>query len=239
VVGASEPHHFEREDLLSEVSRGPKADEQVDLPEGMQPLARGDPVKWCGPWPDLGSLDLHELQGIHIDDIEATASIHKYLREACVADDGVYDERVPPRVGHVVRMVVSVEGDGVVRPISIDWGRYLNRENLPALLLLLSWTKVDGINPKNHVLIVYVGEAIVLVVFSVVGSLLVAFFCRGAGLVVKSSEHVTFAAGVFNRALVVSAQFLQHFVKDTRPPLRGLGITLLGRGDKLSGEGLM
>jgi hypothetical protein len=74
-------------------------------------------VEWHGPWPDLGLPDPHELQGVHIDDNEAAASIHEYLREACVADDGVDDEWVPPRVWDVVRMVISIEGDGMVQPI--------------------------------------------------------------------------------------------------------------------------
>jgi hypothetical protein len=45
VTGASEPHHFERSDFLSEVGGGPEVVGQVDLPEGMHPLARGDPVE--------------------------------------------------------------------------------------------------------------------------------------------------------------------------------------------------
>jgi hypothetical protein len=38
----------------------------VDLPVGMHPLARGDPMERRGPWPGLGSPDSHELQGVHI-----------------------------------------------------------------------------------------------------------------------------------------------------------------------------
>jgi hypothetical protein len=98
VIGALEPHHFKCKDFLSKVGRGPEANEQADLPEGMHPLARGDSVEWCNPGPDLGSPYPHEFQGAHIDDVEATASIHEQLREACVADDGVNNKWVSPRV---------------------------------------------------------------------------------------------------------------------------------------------
>jgi hypothetical protein len=57
MIGALEPHHFECKDFLSEVGRGPKADGQVDLPEGMHPLTGGDPVECRNPGRDLGSPD--------------------------------------------------------------------------------------------------------------------------------------------------------------------------------------
>jgi hypothetical protein len=44
-------------------------------------------VEWCGPSPDLGPADPHELQGLSVDDVEATASIHENLGEPGVADD--------------------------------------------------------------------------------------------------------------------------------------------------------
>jgi hypothetical protein len=53
MVCTPEPHHFKSEGFLSEIGRGPEADGQVDLPEGMHPFARGDPVEWRGPGPDL------------------------------------------------------------------------------------------------------------------------------------------------------------------------------------------
>jgi hypothetical protein len=45
VVGASEPHHLKGEDLFPEVAKSPEEDGQINLPEGMHPLARGDAVK--------------------------------------------------------------------------------------------------------------------------------------------------------------------------------------------------
>jgi hypothetical protein len=52
-----------------------------------------------------------------MDDIEAAASIHEYLREACVADNGVDNKWVSSGVRDIVQVVVSVEGDGASRPI--------------------------------------------------------------------------------------------------------------------------
>jgi hypothetical protein len=114
MVRASEPHHFECKDFLSEIGRGSKADGQVDLLERMHPLAGGDPVEWRGPRQDLGLLDPHELQGVHIDDVEAAASIHEHLCEACVANDGVGYEWVTFGVRGIVWVVVLVESDGTV-----------------------------------------------------------------------------------------------------------------------------
>jgi hypothetical protein len=57
VIGASEPHHFECKDFLSEVGGCHEANGQVGLPEGMHPLAGSDPVECCCPMPDLGSPD--------------------------------------------------------------------------------------------------------------------------------------------------------------------------------------
>jgi hypothetical protein len=67
-------------------------------------------------WPRAGSgiARPHKLQGVHIDDVEADASIHEHLREACVANDGIDDKWVSPEVRDVVWVVISVEGDGTV-----------------------------------------------------------------------------------------------------------------------------
>jgi hypothetical protein len=54
---------------------------------------------------------------VHRDDVEAAASIHEHLREARVADDGVDNEWILPRVQDVVRVIISVKGDGAIRPV--------------------------------------------------------------------------------------------------------------------------
>jgi hypothetical protein len=57
------PRH---KDFILEVGEGPKADEHVDLPEGMHPLAGVDPVEWHDPGLDLGSPDPQEFQRVYI-----------------------------------------------------------------------------------------------------------------------------------------------------------------------------
>jgi hypothetical protein len=52
---------------------------------------------------------------------------------------------------------------------------------------MLPRRKVDSVSPEDHVASMYIGEAIALVVVSVVGSLLTASFSRGVGLVVEAS----------------------------------------------------
>jgi hypothetical protein len=71
-------------------------------------------MKRRGPSPDLGPTYPHEVQGVSIDDVEVASSIHEYLGEMSVVDDGVDDEWVLLRVRDVIRVVVPVEGDGAI-----------------------------------------------------------------------------------------------------------------------------
>ena len=38
--------------------------------------------------------DAHGIEGVNVEDVEATASVHQHLYEVLLADDGVDDERV-------------------------------------------------------------------------------------------------------------------------------------------------
>jgi hypothetical protein len=67
--------------------------------------------------PNQGQIDTQEPEGLGVDDVEAVTSVHEDLGEPDVADDGVDDERVFPRARHVVGVVGSVEGDGLVGPV--------------------------------------------------------------------------------------------------------------------------
>ena len=75
-----------------------------------------DPVKRCRAGPDRGQIDLQELEGLGVDDVEAAASFHEDLGKPDVADDGIDDERLLPWARHVVGVVALVEGDGLVGP---------------------------------------------------------------------------------------------------------------------------
>jgi hypothetical protein len=46
--------------------------------------------------------DSQKVEGLGINDVKTTASVHEYLGEACVGDDGIDDEWVDSRIGDVV-----------------------------------------------------------------------------------------------------------------------------------------
>jgi hypothetical protein len=63
VVRAPEPHHLEGEHLLAVVVRRAEPDRQVDLPEGLDALARRDAMErrcagrsWSNPIPNRRSV---------------------------------------------------------------------------------------------------------------------------------------------------------------------------------------
>ena len=47
-------------------------------------------------WAELQSEDAHGIEGVDVEDVEATAFIHQHLGEVLLADDGVDDKRVAP-----------------------------------------------------------------------------------------------------------------------------------------------
>jgi hypothetical protein len=57
VVRAPESHHLERERFLTEIVWCAKPDWQVDLPEGLDALARRDAMEWRRAGPQLVQPD--------------------------------------------------------------------------------------------------------------------------------------------------------------------------------------
>jgi hypothetical protein len=94
VVGSSEPDHLKREGFLLEVGGSSEADGQIKLSRGQDALPWDDPVKGCRTSPDRGQIDLQELEGLGVDDVEVAASVHEDLGEPGVTDDRIDDERV-------------------------------------------------------------------------------------------------------------------------------------------------
>jgi hypothetical protein len=117
VVGSSEPDHLEREGFLSEIGGSPEADGQIELPKGLDAFPGDDPVKRRRTDPDRGQIDLQEPEGLGVDDVEATTSVHEDLGKPHVADDGIDNERVLSRARHAVGVVALVESDGRVGPV--------------------------------------------------------------------------------------------------------------------------
>ena len=60
---------------------------------------------------ELRPGDAHGVEGVDVEDVEATASVHQHLSEALLVDDGVDDERVAPRSGDVGWMVPLIKSD--------------------------------------------------------------------------------------------------------------------------------
>ena len=55
--------------------------------------------------------DMHGIEGVDIEDVEAAASVHQHVGEALLVNDGVDDERVVSRSGDVGGMVPPIKGD--------------------------------------------------------------------------------------------------------------------------------
>jgi hypothetical protein len=58
------------------------------------------------------SLDPQKVEGLGVDDVEATSAIHEHLGEACVGDDRINNKQVDSWTGDMVRMIITVESDG-------------------------------------------------------------------------------------------------------------------------------
>jgi hypothetical protein len=112
VVSAAELDHLKGEGFLSKVGRIPEGDREVNLPEGQGSLPRYDTVERRSARAELGPTDPHGVKGFSVHDVEATASIHQYLGEPRVADDGVDNKRISARLRNKIRVVVTIKSDG-------------------------------------------------------------------------------------------------------------------------------
>jgi hypothetical protein len=112
VVRAHEPHHLEGEGFLAEVVRCAKPDRQINLPEGLNALARCDAMERHRAGPQLVQPDSHQPQGVRVQDVEATASVRQHLGEPQVAVDWIDNQRVLSLVRDAVRVILVAEGDG-------------------------------------------------------------------------------------------------------------------------------
>ena len=98
-------HHFEG-------GRHAETDRQVDSTYQQRLLSWDDAMKAACAWLELRPFNAEEVKGLEVNDVQAAAAIHQYLRESSVDDDGIDDKRVNAGSDHPVGMVVAVEGDG-------------------------------------------------------------------------------------------------------------------------------
>jgi hypothetical protein len=76
VVRAPEPHRLEGERLLAEVVRCAEPDRKVDLPEGLDALARRDAMERRRAGLQLVQPDPQQAQGVRVEDVEVAAPVH-------------------------------------------------------------------------------------------------------------------------------------------------------------------
>jgi hypothetical protein len=94
-------------------------------------------VKRRSAWAELGLTDPQGVKGFSVHDVEAAASIHQYLGEPRVADDGVDNKRISVWLRDAIRMVITVEGDGRSKPVKEGWRGWLSGVDLLAFQLVL------------------------------------------------------------------------------------------------------
>ena len=129
--------------------------------------------------------DAHGVEGVDVEDVEATASVHQHLGKALLADDGVDDERVASWSRDVGGMVPLIEGDRRFRPAEEGGDGRLGSSCLSIANLVLALGP-DGIgSTEDHDAFVSVGETISVLAHhpSFLGCRLFAVpFFRPAGL---------------------------------------------------------
>jgi hypothetical protein len=122
MVCAPEPHHLEDESFLADIVRRAEPDRQVDLPKGLDALAWRDAMERCRAGPQLVQPNPHQPQGVRVQDVKATASVHHHLGELQVANYRIDIQRVLAWVGDVVQVILAAECDGVPRPVEEGGG---------------------------------------------------------------------------------------------------------------------
>jgi hypothetical protein len=80
VICPTESDHFESESFLFEVGGSTKTDRQVDPANGFCPLSRYDSMEAPDTGLEARPLDSQEVEGLSIDDVKATATIHTLVR---------------------------------------------------------------------------------------------------------------------------------------------------------------
>jgi hypothetical protein len=79
VICAPEPHHLKGEHLLAVITWSAEPSGQVDLPEGLDALAQRDAMERRRAGPQLVQPDPQQVQRVHVEDVEAAASVHQDL----------------------------------------------------------------------------------------------------------------------------------------------------------------
>ena len=111
VVGPQKVHHLEDQDLRAKVGSIAKCDGQVNLLEWVRLCPWDHAMEGRARWAEFGSRDVHGVEGVDVEDVEAAASIYQHLDEVLLADDGVNDEQLTSWSHDMGGMVPLIEGD--------------------------------------------------------------------------------------------------------------------------------
>jgi hypothetical protein len=133
-----ESNHLESESFLPKVGEGAETDRQVDPPNGLCSLPWHDSMEAPDAGSEVRPCDSQKVEGLGINDVKTTASVHEHLGEAGVGDDGIDDKWVDPRIVDIVWVVITVKSDGHLRLVKEERGCELHGEDLSMLPFALT-----------------------------------------------------------------------------------------------------
>ena len=145
-------------------------------------------------------------------------------------DDGVDDEQIAPKIRDPIQVILSIEGDGILRPLQVRGCGYVHHTNLSELALPLTHSEASRVSPKDQETVFYFGEAFSLGIV-VLGGLFYAFFGRNAS--VESTYDGALLEGVLGGGPLIGEWLLQHFVEETGASRSPLGVLAISCGDKV------
>jgi hypothetical protein len=133
----------------------------------------------------------------------------------------------------MVGVIVSVEGDGLVGPVQIDWRRHLHQADLPALLLAVPSRGVRRLPTIDHEAVADLGELSCLAIFLLVVVTGLATLRGWLDPVEVAPKHDALLKGVPDGSLVIGARLLEHLVEEVGTSGGLPRVLVLGGGDKV------
>ena len=132
------------------------------------------------------------------------------LENRGVADDGVTNEWVQTQIRDVLGVVITAEGDCILRPVEVGWRSPCDGEDLSALSLVLPSGHVRRRSAENEEHVLHLRVAIAALPFLVLFLLGLVLAAEAIEVLV---EHVTLFEGVIDPVLVIGARLLEHVVE--------------------------
>lgn len=80
-----------------------------------------NPVEAGTSQPNSGARDFHPIEGVDIEDLELAPSVHQYLGEPDVVDEGVQNQWESTWLGDLLRVVGWSKDDLGFRPLQEMW----------------------------------------------------------------------------------------------------------------------